>query len=118
LVSASSENVVTAGYRLNVNKNIQEYDNNVFGYENTGLTWMGAGTASNFQVRATIVSGSVSSGTIGTWENLGTTRTWTRQRIAVGVVVCTLTIEIRDVATATVRDTAQIVLIAERDLLE
>ena len=67
-------------------------------------------TASSYEVRATIVSGSLSSGTTGSYLSLGTTRSWAVSANSPGTnQACTLTIEIRltsgpgpVVATATV----------------
>lgn len=75
--------------------------------------WLTSGSSSDFEVRATIVSGSVTSGTIGSWENLGTTRTWTRDRGAIGISTVVLTIEIRNATSMVVLDTAEITLTAE-----
>lgn len=87
----------------------------------TGLannTWLSAGAASSYDVRATLSSGALTSGTTGSWLNLGTTRSWnvTRTNNAPGTDTATLTIEIRDatslivLATVTVVITATVVL--------
>ncbi len=44
----------------------------------------GGGLASAYEAVATTVSGAPSSGTIGTAVNLGTTATWTRNRVTAG----------------------------------
>lgn len=69
----------------------------------------------NYEVRATELSGSVTSGTIGSWEALDTTRTWTLTRTAVGTANCTLTIEIRLASSGAVLDTATITLEANKE---
>ena len=76
-------------------------------------TWLLSGSASDYEVRATVVSGSVTSGTLNTWLGLGTTRTWTRTRTTVGSSAVTLQIEIRLAATGTVIATAQTTLTAQ-----
>lgn len=75
----------------------------------TSDQWGDAGiTASDFQARATVVSGGLSSGTTGSWLGLGTNRTWTLTGTTSGEVACQLTIEIRDVATSTVQATCTV----------
>ena len=69
----------------------------------------------NYEVRATEDSGSVTSGTIGSWETLDTTRTWTLIRTAVGTANCTLSIEIRLASSGAVLDTATITLEANKE---
>ena len=69
----------------------------------------------NYEVRATEDSGSVTSGTIGSWETLDTTHTWTLTRTAVGSANCTLTIEIRLASSGAVLDTATITLEANKE---
>lgn len=56
-----------------------------------------ASAPSLYEVRATIVSGSLTSGTAGSWLALSTTRTWTRTDPANDGIteICVLTIEIR-----------------------
>lgn len=51
----------------------------------TGGVWLTpASLSGNYDVRATVQSGSLSTGTVGSFENLGTTRTWTLSRNTVG----------------------------------
>lgn len=67
-----------------------------------------------YSARVTMLSGSLSSGTTGSFLNLGTTRTWTRAQTIVGTSTCQFTIEIqRDsdsaiVASATIDLTAEV----------
>ena len=77
--------------------------------------WLSAGTPANYDCRWTTLSGTLSTGTSGTWQNLGTTRAWSRNAGAgVGVMTCRGTLEIRDAATLIVLATATIQLDAER----
>lgn len=59
----------------------------------------------NFEVRATVNEGGVTSGTTGTWLACSSTRTWTVEDAVADDVTeyAYLTIEVRDVATSTVR---------------
>lgn len=66
-------------------------------------------TVGNYEVRATLVSGNTPTGSaLGSWLVLSTTRDWTLTASPGNVLVCTLTIEIRDTATSTVRATATV----------
>ena len=68
-----------------------------------------------YEVRATVTSGSISSGdATGSWLALTSTRTWTVTRDIVGLSSATLTIEIR--LGTTVLDTATVTLAAEVSL--
>lgn len=83
----------------------------------TGLsdnTWMLAGSGGDYEARATLNSGALSSGTTGTWLSLGTTRAWSVTRSgAAGVSSANLTVEIRLASSGAVLATAPVVLTAE-----
>lgn len=68
----------------------------------------------NYEVRATALSGTVSTGTIGTYQALNVSRTWT---VFEGTLASTKTaqilIEIRRISDATVMDSATITLTAQ-----
>lgn len=76
-------------------------------------------TTSSYEVRATLSAGdAVDSGTVGSWLNLGTTRTWTQ-----GVTInaadtdsSTLTVEIRRASDSVVVTTATVTLTAQVDI--
>ena len=81
-------------------------------------SWLlGGGVNSDYEVMATVTSGTLTSGTTDSWLSCATTRTWTKLNNAQNnsTVTVVLTVQIRDVATATVRDTATITLSAESD---
>lgn len=63
-----------------------------------------AGSA--YQIRATLSSGDTPSGTIGSWEGLGSTRTWGLSQSGVGSKACDLLIEIRRASDSVVLDSA------------
>ena len=77
--------------------------------------WLVSGAASDYDVRATVVSGAVngSSDPTGTWLNLGTSRTWQRRQTALGFSSVSLLVEIRRVSDLVVVDSANITLTAE-----
>lgn len=58
-------------------------------------------------------TGDAPSGTFNTWLNLGTTRTWLLTASPGNVLSATLSVQIRDTATSTVRATATIDLTAD-----
>jgi hypothetical protein len=71
-----------------------------------------AGSTNTYQVLATVTSGSLSSGTAGTWLALSTTRSWTKTQASAGSSECVLTIQIRK-GTGSVLTSATITLSAE-----
>lgn len=73
-----------------------------------------AAAGGNYEVRATVVSGSVSSGTTGSWLALSSDRTWTRSRVTSGTDTVVLTIEIRRTGTTTVLATCTRTLVADK----
>lgn len=82
-----------------------------------GLEWLdpeGAANAANFEAMAEMTSGTLSSGTENTWEDLSTTRTYQKIRTnnAEGVETCEFNLKIRHKFTLAVVS-APIVLEAE-----
>ena len=75
--------------------------------------WITSFPTTNYDVRATIVSGTFTSGTAGSWLNLGTTRSWSRNATIGNIQTVTADFEIRNATTLVVLATAQITL--ERD---
>lgn len=73
-----------------------------------------AAFAGLFECRATVLSGSVSSGTVGAWQSLSTTRSWTRGAALGTFQQCSFLLEIRNASTGVVADSATIQLEADR----
>lgn len=69
----------------------------------------------NYECQATITSGTLSSGTSGSWLVLSSTRTWTVTRSTVGSKACTFTIDIRNASTLAVVATASVTISANVD---
>lgn len=67
----------------------------------------------NYEARATVTSGTLTSGTTGTWLPLSTSRSWDVQTGAPGSIEATITVEIRFAPTAEVLTSASIYLYAE-----
>jgi hypothetical protein len=77
-----------------------------------------AGVGSNYQVRATLSTGTTPTGpALGTWWTINTARQWSvTDTIADSVpVTSTIVISIRDVATSTIQDTATITLSSNQE---
>lgn len=76
--------------------------------------WLVAGSASAYEVRSTVTSGTLTTDpSAGSWVSLGTTRLWELTRASVGVSTATFTVEIRNASTGAVLDSATIDLTAE-----
>lgn len=80
------------------------------GTDSLRYNWLTGGTPSNYEVQATLVSGTFTSGTTGSWLNLGTTRTWTRGATVGNFQTVTATFEIRDATSLVVLASANITL--------
>lgn len=81
---------------------------------NDSYTWLiGGGINSDYDIRWTNIIGTPSTGTTGTWLNLGVTRTWTVAAIST-ITHNQATVEIRQAALPnTVLDTAIVTISAE-----
>lgn len=71
--------------------------------------------AGNYEVLATLISGTLTSGTIGTYQSLSTNRTWVVSKSGAGSKTCTFSIQIRKTGTGTVLDSSNITLTASVD---
>lgn len=101
----------TAGYRLTSGGQVQSQINLTF---TTLEQWCTPTTeASNYEVLVTVTSGSLSTGTAGSWLALSSTQTWTRTATIGTANTCVFTVEIRRVGTFTVLDSATITLEAD-----
>lgn len=68
----------------------------------------------SYECRATLLTGSLTSGTMGAWLSLSATRSWTLNAApGAGALSATFTLEIRRVSDALVMDTATISISAE-----
>lgn len=65
--------------------------------------------AAGLEARLTLNAGTSPTGAaMGTWLNLGTTRTWTVTSALAGTVTSTCTLEIRDLSTQTILDSSSV----------
>lgn len=69
----------------------------------------------NYECRADVTSGALTSGTTGAWQSLATTRTWTLSKLSgTGVDTAIFTLQIRRASDAVVLSTATITMQASR----
>lgn len=75
-------------------------------------TWLTLGTPSDYEVRATLNSGTTPVGTLGSWLALSTSREWSLTSVS-GTLSCELLVEIRPTSGA-VSDSANITLTSDK----
>lgn len=101
----------TAGYRLTSTGSAQVLVDTTF---TTVETWCTpTSQASNYEALVTVTTGTLSSGTAGSWVALSSTQTWTRTASIGSSQFCQFTVQIRKTGTTTVLDTATITLEAD-----
>lgn len=111
-VIATSSGGASAGYRVNPNGFDYQSVNGTFTLLSQWVTPTSAG--GNYEIFATIVSGSVSSGTIGSWVATSGTPLWVRSQPTVGTSIVELSMQVRAVGTTTVLSSWIVTLEAER----
>lgn len=85
----------TATYTLGTDGNAE---NNGLPIAGEWLDPVDASEADLYECYATLLSGSLSAGTTGTWQALTSDRTWTVTRVAVGIRSAQIRVEIRKIA--------------------
>lgn len=103
-----------ADYELLANGQARTFKGNG-GYTNLPGEWRVTGASADYEVRFTTASGDAPNrgSALGVWLNLGSTRSVGQLNTVAGTTrTGTVTVEIRDVATSTIRDTATITLTA------
>jgi hypothetical protein len=112
-VQDSNGGTASVSYRLTNTGDI-EWLSSIFGTQDIG-DWISpkSGAPGSYEVRADLAPGSMalSSGTVGSWLALTSSRTWTVERSFVGVSESTIDVQIR--LGGTVLTTARITLYAE-----
>lgn len=100
-----------AGYRLESDGDIGHGQGGVFGDAGDWIIPKAA-AGGQWECRATVTSGTLTSGTTGTWEALSSTRTWTRERTSdvVGTDEVIFTLEIRHAVSLVVHPSKTITL--------
>jgi hypothetical protein len=113
VVTAAGVPSQSAGYRINTNGFVYEVVNGV----DTSLgQWVTPSSAGgNYEVFATVTSGSVSSGTTGSWVATSGSPLWTRVAVISGTInIVELVMDVRATGTGTVLDSWSVTLEAER----
>jgi hypothetical protein len=82
----------------------------------TLFTWLRSGSAGDYECRMSNVSGTVSTGTVGSWLLLSSTRGWGVSKSGVGIKTYVGTLEIRDASTLVVLASCTITLTAEVEI--
>lgn len=107
---AFSPSPATAGMNFNSNGTYAAADGAPAGNWATPTT---TGVGSDYEIRWTNTSGTLSSGTAGAWLALTSGQSFAVTQSGVGTKSCTGTVEIRDAATSTVQTTSTVTLSAE-----
>lgn len=68
----------------------------------------------NYECMATVVSGSLSTGTAGSWLALSSDQEWGRNQTTLGTSVCVITVDIRRVGTTTTLASTTVTLTADK----
>jgi hypothetical protein len=113
VVTAAGVPSQSAGYRINTNGFVYQVVN---GTDTSLGQWVTPSSAGgNYEVFATLVSGTLSSGTTGSWVATSGTPLWTRVAAIVGTLnIVVLSMQVRATGTGTVLDTWSVTLEAER----
>lgn len=112
-VYSGTSSPATAGYRVNSDGFDYENVQNVYSVLSQWVTPTSAG--GNYEVFATITSGSLTTGTTGSWIATSTNPTWTRSNGVVGTLAqVVLSLQVRATGTLTVLDTWTVTIDAER----
>ena len=113
VVTAAGVPAQSAGYRIDVNGFVYQVVNGVDTSLGQWVTPTSAG--GNYEVFATVTSGSVSSGTTGSWVATSGSPLWTRVAVISGTInIVELVMDVRASGTGTVLDSWSVTLEAER----
>lgn len=112
-ISESSFHTATASYSIANNGNVTSSSG-------TLEAWLigTGGAVANYEVMATVISGTLTSGTTDTWLNCATTRTWAKSNSAGNNSTVTVVLSVSIRAGSTVLDTAFITLNAESERID
>lgn len=103
----------TAQYELNASGDVNKTNGN-----NTVVDWgdwvLPKAHAGSYECFATLDSGTLSTGTTGSWLALTSTRTWTVSRSSNGTSTAQITVQIRKVGGSTILATSVVTIQAQR----
>ena len=105
-IDKAQRGVATASYTISSDGKVRNQASTIL------ESWLLNGSASSFEVRATVTSGSLSSGTTGSWLACSSDRTWSVVNSAAdnSTISVVMTVEIRDASTLVVADSATITI--------
>lgn len=98
----------TTGYQLTSSGQIQQLQQTT--YTNIGQWCTPTSFASDYEAFVTMIAGTLTTGTVGSWVALSSTQTWTLFAGANNYETCQFTVQIRKIGTGTVLDSATITL--------
>lgn len=101
----------TAGFRLNPDGTAMVSD--VTGVYASPGRWLGNGDSEYYQARMTPISGTLTLGTINTWQSLGSARTWSVQQNTAGSKVFIGILEVRRISDFEILASTEITLEGE-----
>lgn len=103
-----------AGYQLNADGGVYTAAGSVLSYEYDRVWITPTSNAGDYECRASVSVGTLTSGTTGSWLPLTSTRSWHIVRTSAGTKFTQMTVEIREAALPnSVKATATISLTAE-----
>lgn len=111
----SFDSTATNGVRLATDRDVDENENGA--YTDSGDWLVSSGTPSDYEVSCTVNSGSLSSGTTGSYEALSAAREWTVQQASLGVATANITLTIRRIANPSDSVQLTVVLSATYDTI-
>jgi hypothetical protein len=116
-ISLTNQSLYTASGGLTPTTTTYEIRTTGAAYDGTGFfledVVLPSISTSNYEVRATMISGTTPSGTFGSWLRLNALRQWSLTATAGTYRTCTFTIEIRPFGGSTAIDSATIELTAD-----
>jgi hypothetical protein len=106
-----------AGFRINPDGTMDGTAATSLNWALDDGTWLQAGVASDFEVRATLNSGDVPAGSaVGSWLSCGSQQSWSQSVLGVDIKFSDLTIEVRNAATLIVQDSCAVYIEATVDV--
>lgn len=102
----------TAKYKVDADGNVytQRLVLDAATYQEVVGEWMLSGAAADYEVRATVLSGTVSGFATGSWLGCGTDREWTKNRAVVGTTEAQIRVELKLAADTAILASAIVTL--------
>ncbi len=107
MTSAASPTTATTELQVRTDGVLYEVNN---GSDGQSQGWLSQGSNNDCEVRVTVLSGSLTSGTVGAWEQLNANRVWTKAQTSAGSQAVSIRVEIREIADVSNTTTADYTL--------